>query len=44
VRVNVLPFLSAIDLVIHARREAYEASFSQLQTDLLEAMKSLNVR
>ena len=44
VRLYALPVLSAIDVVILARREAYEASFVQLQGDLLEVVKSLNVR
>jgi len=33
-RLYLLPALSPIDLVIVARREAYEASFIELQTDL----------
>lgn len=40
IRTAVLPNAGPLDIVIHARPEAYSASFLQLQTQLLSALSS----
>jgi ribonuclease P protein component len=39
VRVSILPRLEPLDLVIYARVEAYDASFLELQGQLLEGVE-----
>jgi ribonuclease P protein component len=37
-RLQILPNLQPLDLVIHARIEAYDASFAELRLDLLQGI------
>jgi ribonuclease P protein component len=39
IRLHLLPYMEPIDLVIRARREAYDASFEELRIDLLGAVQ-----
>lgn len=39
VRIDILPGLGSVDVVIHARREAYDASFAELRAHLTEGVK-----
>lgn len=41
VRTEFLPYLPAGDLVVRARREAYEASFTELHEQLLHSRERL---
>jgi ribonuclease P protein component len=38
IRIHVLGVLEPMDLVIHTRPEAYRASFSELQSDVLKGV------
>lgn len=38
IRINVLPNLLPIDMVVYARIEAYDASFMELRQELQEAV------
>jgi ribonuclease P protein component len=40
-RIHVLPVAGSIDLVIHARNDAYRASFLELQMDLASVVGRL---
>lgn len=42
VRINVLPRLGPIDVVVHARREAYDASFAELRAHLLDGVERVS--
>jgi hypothetical protein len=39
VRIHVLPYLGSVDVVIQARREAYDASFLELRGELVMAIQ-----
>jgi RNase P protein component len=39
IRIYVLPYLGSVDVVVQANREAYDASFIQLQTHLIEGIQ-----
>jgi len=41
VRTELLPYLPAGDLVVRARREAYEASFGELHEQLVRSRERL---
>jgi RNase P protein component len=41
VRTELLPYLPAADLVVRARREAYDASFAELRGQLLHSRERL---
>lgn len=41
VRVNVLPVAQSCDVVLRARREAYEARFADLRDDVLQITQRL---
>jgi len=39
IRVYVLPYLGSVDVVVQANREAYDASFIELQTQLIKGVQ-----
>lgn len=39
IRIYVLPYLGSVDVVVQANREAYDASFVELQTQLIKAIQ-----
>ena len=41
VRLRILPVLRPLDLVVYARVEAYDASFEELQHDLLKGVRGV---
>ena len=44
VRMRMLPVIAPMDLLIRARREAYNASFEMLREDIVDAAQRLAVR
>lgn len=40
-RTELLPYLPAVDLVVRARREAYDASFAELHDQLVNSRERL---
>lgn len=39
IRIFVLPHLGSVDVVVQAHREAYDASFIELQTQLIRGIQ-----
>ena len=39
IRIYVLPYLGSVDIVVQANREAYDASFIELQTQLIKGIQ-----